>query len=864
MRTRKMRLVSALLALAMLLAMVPVGAWAEGDSTSSSKASSVNNIQFRDADGTYGFGENKGNTYKSGSTSYELMSFTPPQFWITMSSKSSSIRFTDADVEIRVLVRNGILSAGTFREGVITYSGGMGYYGKISDGNYYSWVFNDGTISGGNFYLSSQHCVPTSFNSFTVEGISFVNRSTVSGGTFSFTDSSARFYNDNGGTLSGQTKFESDSGVTLSSSALTNKGKITSGSYLVPVQNDQTTSGGTFSDTVTNNGTISNGTFSGAVINNSTGTISNGTFRDSVTNSGIISGGTFTQNVTDSGTISGGIFKNKPAASNNPASYLLKTKNGEAIKIASEIDNEAYIVGKKSFYVTTDSTNGANMSNWVADNDAATISRQSAHSLYVSINTAATTDGTITLGPPDLKAPTANDFTVSVSGKNLPASDNSEVKLPYSESGYTADVKTTDTISADEMGTVTPKYYPVKDDGTLDSALAAGTVPTKPGKYQVKLDVAGGMKYSQANDLTSDDWTFTIKKIPAVGDFEFDSAANEVKTKTGISGMGTITTVTVKDKNGTETEITNGDTSNLKPGDYIITKVTVTEGDNYSADTVDIPSETNWSFTIKDTTSGDDNNNNNPPATPDDDKGDTTPAKTYPISGGDNAEVTVTSPDGTTRDNNEAEKGDTVRVNLPEDKRNPGGMVFDGWILDVEPEEKTADVLDALKQNGFKPGEPDTSFTVPDLPDGTKLNFRPHYVTPDQSDSGDDSFLMTAAAVAGGAALTGFVAWQGYNIFAEVYMKQALPAGAVLPQNRQELALLLWNKAGTPAPADSTLYTDVDPDDANAQAAARWAVENELLKPADKSDSNVFKPKKSVSVGQVYRAWNKAETLNAQ
>ena len=223
--------------------------------------------------------------------------------------------------------------------------------------------------------------------------------------------------------------------------------------------------------------------------------------------------------------------------------------------------------------------------------------------------------------------------------------------------------------------------------------------------------------------------------------------------------------------------------------------------------------------------------------------------------------MTVTDQNDNKRENNEAEKGDTVRVTLPEDKRNPGGMVFDGWILDVEPEEKTADVLDALKQNGFKPGEPDTSFTVPDLPDGTKLNFRPHYVTPDQSGSSDDSFLMTAAAVAGGAALTGFVAWQGYNIFAEVYMKQALPAGAALPQNRQQLAAALWNNAGNPAPTDSTLYTDVAADDANAQAAARWAVENELLKPADKNDSNVFKPEKSVSVGQVYRAWKKTEAL---
>ena len=331
------------------------------------------------------------------------------------------------------------------------------------------------------------------------------------------------------------------------------------------------------------------------------------------------------------------------------------------------------------------------------------------------------------------------------------------------------------------------------------------------------------------------------KNAPQPSDFEFDSTTNEVKTKSNISGMGEVTNKYYK-KNADDTLSEIG-SKPTEPGEYVV-KISVAEGDAYTATTSDLENNSEWMFSIKDTT------------TPDD-----TTARKYPISGSDSAEVTVTDQNGDKRDTNEAEKGDTVRVTLPEDKRNPGGMVFDGWILDVEPEEKTADVLDALKQNGFKPGEPDTSFTVPDLPDGTKLNFRPHYVTPDQSGSSDDSFLMTAAAVAGGAALTGFVAWQGYNIFAEVYMKQALPAGAALPQNRQQLAAALWNNAGNPAPTDSTLYTDVAADDANAQAAARWAVENELMKPADKNDENAFKPEKSVSVGQVYRAWKKAEML---
>ena len=54
---------------------------------------------------------------------------------------------------------------------------------------------------------------------------------------------------------------------------------------------------------------------------------------------------------------------------------------------------------------------------------------------------------------------------------------------------------------------------------------------------------------------------------------------------------------------------------------------------------------------------------------------------------------------------------------------------------------------------------------MPALEDGQKLVLDTLYVTPDQ-ESPDDDFVSTAAAVAGGAALTGVVAWNSYNIFA--------------------------------------------------------------------------------------------------
>ena len=191
--------------------------------------------------------------------------------------------------------------------------------------------------------------------------------------------------------------------------------------------------------------------------------------------------------------------------------------------------------------------------------------------------------------------------------------------------------------------------------------------------------------------------------------------------------------------------------------------------------------------------------------------------------------------------NPQVAEGTAVKISAPE--TDLSGMVFSRWVVD-EP--------DGLElSGGFDRTKYATRFTMPNR----NVTLHAEYVTPDQTGQDDDAF-STAAAVVGGAALTGLVAWQGYNLFAEVYMKQIWP---ILPENRVELALALWHDAGEPAASDAALYTDIGEDDADAQAAARWAVENELLKPADKNDANLFKPYKALTPGQVYRAWKKAQ-----
>ena len=198
----------------------------------------------------------------------------------------------------------------------------------------------------------------------------------------------------------------------------------------------------------------------------------------------------------------------------------------------------------------------------------------------------------------------------------------------------------------------------------------------------------------------------------------------------------------------------------------------------------------------------------------------------------------------------ELEAGTTVVVEAPE--TNASGMVFKNWVV-VEPD----GIEETLRATGFDPTKAETNFQMPALEDGQKLVLDTLYVTPDQ-ESSDDDFVSTAAAVAGGAALTGLVAWNSYNIFAEVYMKGIWP---VLPENRIELALALWHEANEPAAVNTTPYTDLKEDDADAQKACRWAVENELIKPADKDDPDVFSPYRSVTPGQVYRAWKNLQKL---
>ena len=163
-------------------------------------------------------------------------------------------------------------------------------------------------------------------------------------------------------------------------------------------------------------------------------------------------------------------------------------------------------------------------------------------------------------------------------------------------------------------------------------------------------------------------------------------------------------------------------------------------------------------------------------------------------------------------------------------------VAFDQWTITTD---ETLDV--DVKNNPLKFQMPDGGVTI-------------EAMTKDASIEEDEPNILGTAAVVGTAAVgTAILAWQGYQLGTELYLKTALPAGTAIPANRAELALLVWNHAGKPAPAAVLPADATDP-----QKAIAWAVENDLLKAA-KDNGETYVDTDSVSRVEVIRVWNKAQ-----
>lgn len=200
--------------------------------------------------------------------------------------------------------------------------------------------------------------------------------------------------------------------------------------------------------------------------------------------------------------------------------------------------------------------------------------------------------------------------------------------------------------------------------------------------------------------------------------------------------------------------------------------------------------------------------------------------------------------------NDEIAKGTPVTLTA----HDGDGLEFAGWTVTVNGVVQS-DPHDSLPN--WKENQTTATF---DMPAGD-VTVRAEYNIVDPVEPPVDPVApvdpvdpVLPGVIIGGAVILG--AYEtGTGIYRLMNM-QGLP----LPSNRIELAELVWERAGKPEPqnmTDENLYADIDAADTDAQKAAHWMVEQELMKFDE--DNNKFHPCFPVSKLRVCLTWQNAK-----
>ena len=132
----------------------------------------------------------------------------------------------------------------------------------------------------------------------------------------------------------------------------------------------------------------------------------------------------------------------------------------------------------------------------------------------------------------------------------------------------------------------------------------------------------------------------------------------------------------------------------------------------------------------------------------------------------------------------------------------------------------------------------------------------------ESAENARETELLGSAAMIGAVGISAVVlAYQAHQLGTELYLKYLLPSGAAIPQNRIQLAELLWRNAGEPVPDVNAMYEDIGLNEKAAQQAAQWALENKLMELPDAEHTGQFKPDERISYGEAIHAWKKAQQL---
>ena len=198
-----------------------------------------------------------------------------------------------------------------------------------------------------------------------------------------------------------------------------------------------------------------------------------------------------------------------------------------------------------------------------------------------------------------------------------------------------------------------------------------------------------------------------------------------------------------------------------------------------------------------------------------------------------------------------AAKGDVITATPNE--QGPGKK-FTGWKATKTVNGVEVDITDELRdvsQNGLTIAE----LTMP----GANVTIEARF--DDDSEPGPDQPVVTddgSGDIVAGVVIGGIAAVGAYEVGTGLYRITQMDDVA-MPTNRIALAKLMWERAGKPEPESTALYSDIDAEDTDAQKAARWAVEQELLKDDTNEDEQKFHPAFPVSKLRVCLTWEKAK-----
>ena len=560
---------------------------------------------------------------------------------------------------------------------------------------------------------------------------------------------------------------------------------------------------------ITNDGTITSGVYDMHVINH--GTITGGAFLDPITNelNGTIENGTFSSTVTNNGTIKGGIFQKKPEGGTVASGYTLKVnfpKNGSY----ESIDTGISYFGN-SGYVIPNSNHNTSITIYIFFRNSQAI-----------------------LFPIDVTFGDTND-THCLLEDWAPSARYYDDGMGYFSVTFTAPPATAATVTLSMLTrlVIDKDGYPVGTKGgtqdysgdgwkfendtlTLEPAAKTNydfTSPElNPHGVAVNCPVTVGENASIANGIF-------LKEVTGSA-----SALNGVFLNVPTGCENSAKKITVSD-NGTITALkTSGDTTTLDSAAkelYVVGTptertlyVTLSSG---KVREVQLPLTADLELQL-----------NDPAPKPEPEPKPEPDTYTLKVVGGS---FTTGERDALTSGTVPVDAEAKVTLN-PD--AVPEGMMFDQWTISEESLLGNPNVAYNAE-----------SFTIPAnaVEKGKTVTVEAQYREASIEDDGP-GILETAAmiGVAGtGAAVLGYT---GYMIGTELYLNTVLPAGAAIPNNAGELALLLWEAAGTPAPA-ALLPADAAP----VQQALAWAIENQLLAPDASAED-------SVSRWEVIRSWN--------